>query len=733
MPTFLRLPPFPAAIAWLAAVLLVTAAPPMHAGLADLDETEIPAATAKQARVLKLITYLVDKSHYRKKDLDDDFSAEVLKAYLTKLDPGKIFFLQSDIDQFHSLRHQFDNFIRDGNIRPAFNIYSIFRTRLEQRIEYALERLNSPLDFDRDEEYLFDRKEAGWAADSAELDDVWRKRIKNDIIGLRLANKAEEEVLETLEKRYTHLARRTRQFKSNDVFATFANAYVNTIDPHTAYFSPRASENFHIQMRLSLEGIGAVLQTDGEHTQVRRVIPGGPAGLAGDLKAGDRIIGIAQGGPGDQEIVDVIGWRLDDVVDLIRGPKDSLVSLEILPAGNDIDGSSRVITIQRDTIKLEEQAAKKRILKVDTERGESTIGVIDLPSFYADFNGMQKKLPDYRSTTRDVRKLLAEFQPGEIDGLIIDLRGNGGGALTEAISLTGLFIRKGPVVQVQNAGGQIKADHDPDPEIVYDGPLAVLVDRHSASASEIFAGAIQDYRRGLIIGEPTYGKGTVQHLVNLNQLQKNDDDLGQLKLTVAQFFRVNGGSTQHRGVVPDIIWPSADGGEQSGERAYENALPWRQIGGAEFKRFRDEPAPAVLERIRSRHEQRIQASPEFRYFIDVARINAELGKKKSVVLKQSAREQERERRDQQQLKLENDMRQALGQETLSSMEMLDQENKEKSDPSEAAEASEEKPDAHLREGGNILSDYLYVLKSESSRGGAIATQSEAEAEPPLNN
>lgn len=397
MPTFLRLPPFPAAIAWLAAALLV-AAPPLHAGLADLDETEIPAATDKQARVLKLITYLVDKSHYRKKDLDDDFSAAVLNAYLTKLDPGRIFFLQSDVDQFQALRHQFDDFIRNGNIRPAFNIYSIFRTRLERRIEYALERLNDPLDFERDEEYLFDREEAGWAADSAELDEVWRKRIKNDIIGLRLANKPEEEVIETLEKRYTHLARRTRQFKSNDVFATFANAYVNTIDPHTAYFSPRASENFHIQMRLSLEGIGAVLQSDGEHTQVRRVIPGGPAGLAGELKAGDRIIGIAQGGPGDEQIVDVVGWRLDDVVALIRGPRDSLVSLEILPAGNDIDGPSRVITIQRDTIKLEEQAAKKRILKVDTERGESTIGVIDLPSFYVDFDGMQKKLPDYRCT-----------------------------------------------------------------------------------------------------------------------------------------------------------------------------------------------------------------------------------------------------------------------------------------------------------------------------------------------
>jgi len=745
-------------------VATVTVVAPAHAGLAELEATEVPAATAKQSRVLKLITYLIDKSHYRKRALDDEFSAAVLRAYLDRLDPGKMFFLRADIEQFDALRHRFDDFIRAGDIRPAFTIFSIFRTRLEQRVDYVLARLHGPLDFGRDEAYLFDREEARWAADAAALDDLWRRRIKNDIIGLRLAGKDEAEVFATLEKRYTHLARRTRQFKSDDVFQTFANAYLGVIDPHTSYFSPRASENFHIQMRLSLEGIGAVLQSEDEYTLVRRIIPGGPADLGGELQAGDRIVGVAANGPADRDITDVIGWRLDDVVDMIRGPKDSLVSLEVLPAGNAPDTPGRVITIRRDKINLEEQAAKKRILRVggggiggrDGDSGgipggapdaspAATIGVIDLPSFYIDFGGMQKNLPDYRSTTRDVRKILAEFRDQDIDGLLIDLRGNGGGALTEAVSLTGLFIREGPVVQVQSVGGRVNADHDPDPDLVYDGPLAVLVDRHSASASEIFAGAIQDYRRGLIIGEPTYGKGTVQHLVNLNRWAKSEDDLGQLKVTVAQFFRVNGGSTQYRGIVPDLIWPSAAGGAESGERGYENALPWRQIEAAEFDRFRDEPPPAVFEMLRGLHEARVQDSPEFQYFIDLAAFDAELGEKTAVTLNQLAREAERDARETRQLALENRMRRALGQSPKTAVDSdaaavdsaVDGAAADAADAATVGDATNavdaaaaDEPDAYLREGGDILRDYLTLLKSA---GGAVATQSETESDGLLSN
>ena len=671
--------------------------------LAGLEVGEAPVATEQQARVLNLIAQLIDKSHYRKQPLDDEFSATVLDAYLGKLDPAKSIFTQVDIDQFNKLRHRFDDFIRDGSVQPAFTIYSVFRTRLEQRVNYALARLDQPLDFARDETYLLDRKEAHWAADTAALDDLWRRRIKNDIIGLRLAGKEDDELFATLKRRYTHLARRTRQFKSVDVFQTFVNAFVNSIDPHTSYFSARASENFQIQMRLSLEGIGAVLQTDDEHTLVRRVIPGGPADLAGELSADDRIIGVAQDG---ENIVDVIGWRLDDVVALIRGPKESIVRLEIVPGGGNPDTPSKVITIRRDKINLDDQAAKKRILTLPTAHGEATIGIIDLPSFYIDFNGLQQKLPDYRSTTRDVRKLLAEFPPDGIDGLIIDLRGNGGGALTEAISLTGLFIPQGPVVQVQNAGGSVQVDRDPDPEIIYDGPLAVLVDRHSASASEIFAAAIQDYRRGLIIGEPTYGKGTVQHLVNLNRFVKDETALGQLKVTIAQFFRINGGSTQHKGVIPDIVWPTANPDDRYGERGYENALPWRQINPTAYTPFRNEPDAAVHQRVREMHQRRVQTNPEFQHFIEIAKLNAELGQMNAVTLNQTTREQERDTRDQRQLQLENQLRRALGKETAASMDSLAE---EQPDP-----ADEDKPDAYLREGGNILRDYASILKSQSA-------------------
>ncbi len=701
------------------ALILALAPLPAHAAIAGLEVTEAPVAEARQSRTLKLIHYLIDKSHYRKQPLDDGFSEVVLETYLERLDPGRNVFVQTDIDQFETLRHQFDDYIRNGALHPVFLMFGILRTRMDQRVEYALERLNEPFDFSRDETYRFDRAQARWAVNAGELDDLWRKRIKNDILNLRLTGKDEAGILETLRQRYTHLARRVRQFNSEDVFQIFVNAYSTAIEPHTSYFSPRASENFQIQMRLSLEGIGAVLQTDNEYTQVRRVIPGGPADLGRDLKAEDRIIGVAQG---DGEIVDVIGWRLDDVVELIRGPKASVVRLEIVPGGGDPDHPPTVISIRRDKINLDEQAAKKRTLEIETSRGASTIGVIDLPSFYIDFDGRKKNLPDYRSTTRDVRKLLGEFAPGEIDGLLIDLRGNGGGALTEAIALTGLFIKKGPVVQVRDAGGRVQIDRDPDPAIVYDGPLAVLVDRYSASASEIFAGAIQDYRRGLIIGEPTFGKGTVQHLVDLARYAKNEGDLGRLKITIAQFFRVNGDSTQHRGVIPDLVWPTA-GNDDSGERVHENAIPWRRIGGAAFRHFQGQPDAAVFERTRQLHEQRVQESPEFQYYLAVKASNEERDRAQFISLNQATRERERMARDAERLALENRRRRALGQTAAETVESLDRESEEQTRAAEAR-PGEQKPDAFLREGGHILSDYLHALAHPDAP--AIAKRGETE-------
>ena len=388
---------------------------PSGAAIDGLEASEVPVSEAKQGRTLKLINYLIERSHYRKLPLDDEFSARVLEGFLERLDAGRLVFLRGDIEVIERLRFEFDDYIRDGNLDEVFAIFALLRARMDERVEFALQRLDEPFDFALDENYRFDRDDAEWVSDSAALDDLWRRRIKNDILNLRLAGKDESDIRDTLKQRYTHMARRIRQFNSEDVFQLFVNSYTTAIEPHTTYFSPRASENFQIQMRLSLTGIGAVLQTDNEYTQVRRVIPGGPADLARELKAEDRIIGVAQG---DGEIVDVIGWRLDDVVGLIRGPKASIVRLEILPGSGDSDAKSKVISVKRDKINLDDQAAKKRLLSIDTPRGKSTIGVIDLPSFYIDFDGQRRKLPDYRSTTRDVRKLLTEFNDEQARGEI---------------------------------------------------------------------------------------------------------------------------------------------------------------------------------------------------------------------------------------------------------------------------------------------------------------------------
>lgn len=681
---------------------------PASADISALEKTDVPKTDKRQMRTLKLINYLIDKSHYRSIKLDDDFSQVVMDQYIEQLDPARSFFLRGDIDKFSKLRFQFDDFIKRGNLKPAFAIFSIFRTRVEQRVEFATSRLKQEFSFDVDEFYELDRSEAEWAFDSAGLDEIWRRRIKNDIIGLRLAGKKQDEILQALDQRYTHIARRVRQFKSEDVFQTFTNAYAISIEPHTSYFSPRASENFKINMRLSLEGIGAVLQTDNEYTLVRRIVPGGPADMSGLLKAEDRIVGVAQG---DDEVVDVIGWRLDDVVELIRGPKESVVRLEILPGETGLEGENEIISIVRDEIRLEEQAARKEIIKVETDQGNANIGLIDLPSFYVDFDGMHRGDPDFKSTTRDVRKLLLDLREDEVDGLVIDLRGNGGGALTEAIALTGLFIPQGPVVQVENSGGDVQIDRDPDPEIVYIGPLAVLVDGYSASASEIFAGAIQDYRRGLIIGEPTFGKGTVQSLLNLNRFAPNDGNLGQIKVTIAQFFRVNGDSTQFRGVIPDVVWPTADSDPEFGERSYDNAIPWRHIQEARFDAFQEPHDQQVLAKTRQQHERRIEADPEFRFFIDATQINRKRREIKSVTLKEDLRRIERKNRDMERLALQNTRRKALGESVFADIEAL-----EKFEESEQNRRyNDRKSDAFVKEAARVLSDYVYFADKNTTK------------------
>lgn len=664
-------------------------------------ETAVLVPGPQHAKSTTLIVELVKNYHYSHPELNDEVSSLTLERFIKSLDPNRHFFLALDIQSFEKYRYKLDDAIRDADTTAAFEIYNIFRLRVEQRVKQALVLLDQPYDFSVDESYRIDYEDFPWAASDSDLDELWRKRIKNDILNLRLAGKTKEKIQDTLKKRYERLLRRTHQQRADDVYQLFINAYTNTLDPHTSYFSPHNSENFNINMRLSLEGIGAALRMKNEYTQVQRIISGGPADISGQLHSGDKIIGVAQ----DQaEMVDVIGWRLQDVVELIRGPKDSVVRLLLQPYRSGADGPTREITLVRDKINLEQQAAKSSIIEDIPGNPGIKIGVIDIPTFYLDFDARARHDDDYRSTTRDVRKLIEQLKDEDVDGIVVDLRGNGGGSLSESTELTGLFIRSGPVVQIKGTRGNIEVNHDPDPGITYEGPLAVLVDRFSASASEIFAGAIQDYRRGIIIGEPTFGKGTVQTLINLNRFNDGKTNLGQLKVTIAQFFRINGSSTQHRGVRPDIVYPTAVDTDDHGERSLDNALPWAMVKAASYK-------PVVsswydLEILRNQHKSRIVKDPGFIYLVDTAREIKTVRAKKVVSLLESRRREERNQRREKNLQEENLFRQSRG---LKLLTMADK-DKDKDEDEVFDEDEKDNPiiKIQLQEAANILADHVII-------------------------
>jgi carboxyl-terminal processing protease len=613
-------------------LLLVVWVAPLFAAQNEIPLEQLQP-TMEQRQSALIINNVVSRYHYKRSVLDNKMSAAILERYLESLDVNKRYFTQQDIDLFtKKYRNKLDDSLRGADLKPAFEIFKAYRMRLEERLAYALRQLENNYNFDLDENYRFDREDAPWAANVQELNEIWRKRIKNDILGLMLTGKEIKEIKKTLRKRYESTLHRTKQLASNDVFQIFINAYTQTIEPHTAYMLPRLAENFDITMRLSLEGIGAVLTTEDEYTVVIKTVPGGPAGMSGMVNPGDRIVGVGQGKWG--EIADVVGWRLQDVVDKIRGPKGSVVRLQILPEESGSGGAAKTIELVRNKIKLEDQAAKKSIIEKPDGKAPIRIGVIEIPAFYRDFEGASLGKKDFRSTTRDVRKILNELKKENVDGVVIDLRQNGGGSLTEATELTGLFIPSGPVVQVKDSTGSLEIERDLDPEQVYAGPLAVLVDGSSASASEIFAGAIQDYGRGIIIGEPTFGKGTVQTLIDLDRFVRNGDKkLGRLRLTMAQFFRVNGGSTQFRGVVPDIIYPTVSDSDDEGERSLDNALPWAKI--ASLRHARNQLGPFDI--YRARHEKRIESDVGFNYLIQERDAISEIRNEKFVSLHQEKR------------------------------------------------------------------------------------------------
>ncbi len=674
----------------LLAVAAATAATPIIADTADDQLSPVP----RHEKIGQLVTEFIQKSHYRHASVDDDLSSLVLDRYVEALDNNRMYFLASDIAAFERYRYKLDDMVRSEPLNPVFEMFDVYRTRVRQRLAFARTQLESEPDFSVDEIYQFDRKDIDWAASTDDLDELWRKRVKNDALSLALADKEWPDIQEVLEKRYATFAKRMDQIKSDDVFETFMNAFAHTLDPHSSYLSPRNSEEYRIQMSLSYFGIGASLQTEDDFVMVSNIIPGGPAAIDGALQPKDKITAVAQGDDG--ELVDVIGWRLDDVVQLIRGPAETVVRLQVMPAGTLPGAEEKIITLTRNQVKLEEQAAKSEIVTIPRDGRDWSIGVIDVPSFYRDYRALSNGDKDYTSTTKDVKRLIGELEAQGIDGLIIDLRNNGGGHLTEATALSGLFIDNGPVVQLRNSNGRISRLDDPDPvpRVAYTGPLAVLVNRYSASASEIFAAAIQDYARGVIIGQQTFGKGTVQNLYSLDQYVRRPDDegLGQLTLTIGKYYRVTGESTQHRGVDPDIALPSPIDATVVGESVRDSALPWDTIRTTDFRA--GSPLDTTINSLTANHISRAKDDPDFQYLLEGIRDIEEVRSRKTMSLNIEKRRVEREEDMANRLARENQRRAALQLEPLATVEEL-----------ETLEA----PDIHLDQAAAIVTD-LAVLR-----------------------
>ncbi|MGB3461976.1 MAG: carboxy terminal-processing peptidase [Rhodanobacter lindaniclasticus] len=603
--------------------------------------------TAEQAQAAQLSARFLTRFHYDAQPLDDAMSARIYKAYLKMLDGDKVFFTQADMDKFAPLKTKFDDAIWNSDLSAPFAIFNLYVQRAVQRMTYARSLLKDGFDLSRDESYDVDRKDAAWPKDKAAADDLWRKRTKNDWLRLKLAGKDDADIRKTLDKRYSGYIDRIRQINSADAFQTFMNAYAESTDPHTDYLGPEAAANFDIAMSLSLQGIGAQLQSRDDYTMIVKLIAGGPAMKSHKLKPGDRIVAVGQGDKG--AMVDVVGWRIDDVTALIRGKKGTVVRLEVLPADVGPDGKHELLTLVRDKINLEDAAASKKVIEIKDGGVTRKIGVIDLPSFYSDFGARSAGDKDFRSTTRDVAKLIAELKQEGVQGIVVDLRNNGGGSLAEADSMTGLFIDKGPVVQVRGSHGEVQVQGDDDPGLAWSGPLAVLVNRGTASASEIFSAAIQDYHRGLVIGEPTFGKGTVQTLVDLDKFASGDSEkpqLGELKMTIQEFFRINGGSTQLKGVTPDIGFPKNGDEKDFGESTYDNALPWTQIPPADYEPVAN--LSAYLPQLLKQHDQRAAQSPAWKLMLDELAQYKKMRDMTSISLNLATREAERKQQEQMQ-------------------------------------------------------------------------------------
>ncbi len=688
----------------LALVLLLTTLATNHSAYA-LESFKLTSGQKKSAA--DIVTQL-STLHYRNQAINDELSAHFLASYLKSLDPSRSYFLQEDITTFEKHKSTFDDGFLSGDITQSFVIFDVLRNRLNQRIKDTIAQLENKkftYNFNLVESLETDREKAVWSANKKVADDLWRKRIKSDLLNLKLAGKTLEDSRELLLKRYKAQLRRVDQQTSEDAFTAVINVFTMLYDPHTNYFSPRMLEDFNIRMSLSLEGIGAMLQAEDEYTKVMRLIPAGPADKQGQLKPSDRIIAVGQGKSG--EMIDVIGWRLDDVVDLIRGKKGSTVRLETLPGKAAFGSSTHVVKIVRDKVKLEEQSAQKEIFELYEGEKKYRLGVIDIPTFYMDFEAYRNRDPNFKSTTRDVFHLLSELVTDNVDGIIIDLRDNGGGSLQEATTLTDLFIDQGPVVQIRQTNQLISRNYRSRSPAAYRGPIVILINRLSASASEIFAGAIQDYGRGIIVGSQTFGKGSVQTLQPLKE--------GQLKITESKFYRVSGESTQHRGVLPDVALPSLIDPDDVGESSYEFALPWDKIHSAKHDVYYN--IPTLLPALKTEHNKRLKTNPDFNFLLAQQNLFEEIASETLLSLNEAEREVEKSNREGRILSLENKRRSAKGLEPFVTYADINETDEIDSDETIAAQepvkSIDPENDPYLNEAGYILLDFIQQTTKDS--------------------
>lgn len=678
---------------------------PAVAAMAKVEQLQ---PSEEQVEVTPVIVDDLSTRHYSKLPLDNKMSAMLFDAYLDNLDPARAFFLQQDIDKLTPLRKKLDDQLKKGDVSAGYDIYNIYHERVVDRLNkviYIIENDFDSFDFTLDESLYIGDEKTPWLSSEKEADELWRKRIKHSILNLKVADKSDEEIKELLIKRFNNRLHQSEQIQSEDVFEIYVNTYAALYDPHTNYFSPRSLENFNIRMSLSLEGIGAVLSQEDEYTKVVRLVKGGPAEKQKELKRNDKIVAVGQDKKGD--LVNVVGWRLDEVVDLIRGSKDSWVRLEIMPDKSDDPKNTRVIFIQRGKVELEEETASKEVIEAfDADNVAHKIGIIEIPAFYLDFQAFREGDPNYRSTTRDVSRLLEELNAEQVEGVVIDLRDNGGGSLLEVNQLIGLFIENGPTVQIRHSNMRVERQGKVKKTSYYEQPLVVLTNRLSASASEIFAGAIQDYQRGLVVGGRSFGKGTVQALSPLPH--------GQLKITQSKYYRISGESTQHRGVLPDIEFPAIYDPEDVGESTLDGALGWDTIAPMKHRYYGN--LNVIMEEMRTRHLQRSSVDPDFVYLKDQLALRQQARESDSVSLNQEQRLEESKKNRERVLAIENRRRVAKDLDVLESLDELDEEEDETAEHENTDEdSSDPEDDLYVTESANILLDMKKLNASVAVR------------------